>query len=272
MLRTSLLVALLLLAGCVLVRRPAEPLAESTGNSNFIREQLIVHCDFDLPRQHRLLDEVTALRGDIASKLGLAASDEPIHVYLFEKPEAYNEFALKYFRHSQPRRAFFVETDTRLNVYAQWGDNVAEDLRHETAHGYLHATVRNVPLWLDEGLAEYFEVPRGRQGRNQPHLDLLAARLGTGEWSPDMARLEQLTSAADMTQQDYAEAWLWVHMLLESSPDRRVVLTEYLGELRRSGIPAPLSLRLRELEPNPHRSLAEHLQAIRPSSSIAQRP
>ncbi len=39
------------------------------------------------------------------------------------------------------RRAFFVETDTRLAVYAYWGDRIAEDLRHEVAHGYLHACV-----------------------------------------------------------------------------------------------------------------------------------
>ena len=53
------------------------------------------------------------------------------------------------------RRAFFVETDTQLSVYAQWGDRVAEDLRHEVTHGYLHAVVPNVPLWIDEGLAEF---------------------------------------------------------------------------------------------------------------------
>jgi hypothetical protein len=62
------------------------------------------------------------------------------------------------------RRAFFVETDTRLSVYAYWGDRVAEDLRHEVVHGYLHAVVPHLPLWLDEGLAEYFEVPRGLSG------------------------------------------------------------------------------------------------------------
>ena len=65
------------------------------------------------------------------------------------------------------RRAFFVETDTQLAVYAQWGDRVAEDLRHEVAHGYLHAIVPSIPLWLDEGLAEYFEVPRGQNGLNR---------------------------------------------------------------------------------------------------------
>jgi hypothetical protein len=119
--------------------------------------------------------------------------------------------------------------------------------------------VRNVPLWLDEGIAEYFEVPRGRGGYNVPHVDLLAARRGTGEWSPDLARLEQLRSASEMTQQDYAEAWMWVHLMLETTPERHAALKTYLSDLRRDGATAPLSIRLREVDSSPHRSLAEHV-------------
>ena len=251
------------LAGCAMPRKAAEPVAEASAATSFVREQLIFHSDFDLPRQHRLLDEVTALRVDISAKLGLPASDEPIHVYLFESAEAYGEFARKYFPKAAPRRAFFLETDTRLNVYAQWGDNVAEDLRHETTHGYLHAAVRNVPLWLDEGIAEYFEVPRGHAGRNAPHIELLMAKAANGEWSPDLARLEQIASAADMTQQDYAEAWLWVHLLSESTPERHQLLTTWLAELRRDGTVVQLSLRLRELDSAPHRTALEHLHKFR---------
>jgi len=260
--RAALLLLIVLATGCASSQRAPEPVVQSPGTTSFVREQLIFHSDFDLPRQHRLLDEVTALRADIASKLGIPASDEPIHVYLFESADTYGQFALKYFPTSAPRRAFFLETDTRLNVYAQWGDMVAEDLRHETTHGYLHAAVRNVPLWLDEGIAEYFEVPRGRGGRNNPHLDLLAAKQGNGEWSPDLARLETLVSAAQMTQQDYAEAWLWVHLLLESTDERRNLLRAYFADLRRDGATAPLSLRLREIDSSPHRSVVEHLERM----------
>lgn len=253
--------------GCALSPKAPEPVVPASGSTSFVREQLIFHSDFNLPRQHRLLDEVTALRGDIASHLGLPASDEPIHVYLFESAQSYGSFANKYFPRSAPRRAFFLETDTRLNVYAQWGDNVAEDLRHETTHGYLHAAVRGIPLWLDEGIAEYFEVPRSQQGRNKPHIDLLASRLDSGEWSADLAQLEQFQTASDMTQQDYAEAWLWVHWLLDSTPPRRTLLTSWLAELRRDGVCEPLSIRVRQLDSVPHRSVVEHLQELRSANT-----
>ena len=91
------------------------------------------------------------------------------------------------------RRAFFVESDTRLAVYAHWSDRVGEDLRHEVAHGYLHSMVPGLPLWLDEGLAEYFEVPRGNNGLNRPHLELLSDMMQYNGWQPNLERLAALT-------------------------------------------------------------------------------
>ena len=120
-------------------------------------DQLVVHSNFELPGQHRLLQELNAQRTDLSSKLALPISDEPVHVYLFADAERFGQFMQRRYPNFPQRRAFFVETDTKLAVYAHWGDRVAEDLRHEVAHGYLHAVVQNLPLWLDEGLAEYFE-------------------------------------------------------------------------------------------------------------------
>jgi len=48
-----------------------------------------------------------------------------------------------------------------------------------------------VPLWLDEGLAEYFELPPAYAGVNFQHLDYLRNTTG-GPFRPDLARLEQL--------------------------------------------------------------------------------
>jgi hypothetical protein len=82
------------------------------------------------------------------------------------------------------RRAFFVETDTTLSVFAAWQDRIAEDLRHETTHGYVHAVVPAVPLWLDEGIAEFFETPRTERGLHRGHAAHLAGRMLEGTWRP----------------------------------------------------------------------------------------
>ncbi len=138
-----------------------------------VRDQLVIHGDFPLAAHHRLFEELTSQRADLCRRLALPCSDEPIHVYLFESPERFEGFIKLHYPQFPDRRAFFVETDTKLSVYAQWGDRMAEDLRHEVTHGYLHSVVPNVPLWLDEGIAKFYEVPRGQRGLNRPLLDRL---------------------------------------------------------------------------------------------------
>ncbi len=227
-----------------------------------VREQLVLHGDFPLAAHHRLFEELVARRGDVCRRLDLPVSDEPIDVYLFETPDRFEAFMRLHHPEFPQRRAFFVKTDTQLKAYAQWGDRVAEDLRHEVTHCYLHAVVPNLPLWLDEGLAEYFEVARGRHGLNRDHLEHLARRLQSGNWKPDVARLEALDPTVDMIQEDYAESWAWVHFLLETGGEHRKLLCDYLGQLRREGSAQPLSLRLAGAVNRPADALAAHIRHL----------
>ena len=48
------------------------------------------------------------------------------------------------------------------------------DLRHECTHALLHAVLPAVPLWLDEGLAKYFEVQRASRAYGHPYLSSFA--------------------------------------------------------------------------------------------------
>jgi len=229
----------------------------------FVRDQLVLHSDFPLSEQHRLVEELALQRELLSEKLAISPTDEPIHIYLFADETSYYDFLNQRFPGFPARRAIFVETDVELSVYAHWGDHVAEDLRHEVAHGYLHAAVPNLPLWLDEGLAEYFEVGRGLGGVNRSHVDLLTAQANLANWKPDMMRLERLTSAAEMTQQDYAEAWAWVHYLLESGDDKEDLLLDYLADLRQGSAGATLSARLEKRLAGPQVAMAEHVELLR---------
>jgi hypothetical protein len=251
-------IALVSIVGC----RAMAPTVSLPARNNVVLEQLVVYTDFQLPKQHRLMGELTALRTDLSLRLDLPLSDEPIHVYLFETSEQFREFMQRNYPSFPSRRAFFVETDTRLAVYAFWGDRIAEDLRHETAHGYLHAIVPNLPLWLDEGLAEYFEVSRGHDGVNAPHVEELMLRFNQGGWRPDLARLERLESVADMTQFDYAESWAWVHFMLHTTKERRDVLFRYLTQLRERVPPTPISVTIRETGARVQESLVEHVMEL----------
>ena len=252
------LTAALLATGCAVSRE----LARLPADDQLIRDQLVIYSDFRLPTHHRLVDELVARRDDIVNRLGLPASDESIYVYLFDTPERYQAFMNRHYPGFPARRAFFVETDTRLTIYAYWGDRVAEDLRHEVTHGYLHTMVPQLPLWMDEGLAEYFEVPRGQRGLNRPHIELLLTALQQQQWAPNMTMLERLESPADMTQLHYAEAWAWMHLLLETTPERADLLREHLARRRMTGTAPPLSQTLHRIDPLYNSWLVQHLLAL----------
>ncbi len=249
---------LAILPGCLFRSRgPALPASNSV-----TRDQLVIFSDFDLPRRHRLINELVALRGDLAAKLRSPMSDEPIHIYLFESSNEYIEFTQTHYPEFADRRAFFVKTDTTLAVHAFWGERVAEDLRHEVAHGYLHSVVPNLPLWLDEGLAEYFEVPRGMRGVNRQHAELLMMKYDKDQWTPDLQRMEELTDATEMTQMEYAESWLWAHLLLESTVERHELLQQYVEKLKATGGGPPISQSLTQLETSTERTLIQHLKSM----------
>lgn len=259
---TVSLCALLALAGCAaapLVQRLTLPERFTAA-----RHQLLLHSDFPLPQHHRMLDELIAQRGELVRQLGVPASDEPIHLYLFESGDRFNSFMRLHHADFPNRRAFFIESDTRLSVYAQWGDRLAEDLRHEVTHAYLHAVVPGLPLWLDEGLAEYYEVPRTRRGLNQAHVERLADRIRRNAWQPDLKKLERLRDDRELDQDEYAESWAWVHFMLESRPETAELLRAHLAKLRAREQTAPLSATLETVVERPEQAVWEHIRALAP--------
>jgi hypothetical protein len=225
--------------------------------------QLHFHSDFELSKTNRNVRDLVAERDYIHRTIGLPAGDEVIEVHLFADGERYAQFLKRHFPTVPSRRAFFLETDSRLAVYAHWSDRMAEDLRHEVAHGYLHAVVPGIPLWLDEGLAEYFEVPAVQQGLNPPHLALLSDMMEHDGWQPDLGRLERLRDASQMDQRDYAESWAWVYAMLHSEPEQREVLTRYLAEIYSNGMAEPISRRLASHSEKPEKTLATYLANLK---------
>ncbi|MGD9857900.1 MAG: DUF1570 domain-containing protein, partial [Planctomycetaceae bacterium] len=171
-------------------------------------------------------------------------------VYLFSHENDYSAYMQRAYPNLPPRRAFFIGSPAELAVYAFWGDQVRIDLRHEYTHGLLHAGLKSVPLWLDEGIAEYFEVTGDDPKRiNVEHAQRLSTAVQNG-WRPDLRRLEGIEDVAEMHRLDYQESWAWVHFLLHESPDTRMLLLDYLQELRESAQPGSLAGRIKSELPN----------------------
>lgn len=270
-------------AGCASFQTPwlldGNPRADSRSP-----ERLVIHRDAALPAdetaEQPLLAELKSLGEVMQQRLDLPDSQQPIHVFLFATPESYRRFLHQRFPAFPDRRAFFVESDGQLLVGAAWSERIAEDLRHEVAHGYLHAAVGHVPLWLDEGLAEYFETPPEAEGFHRPHLTLLREEHRQGRWRPDLARLERLTAAEEMTQTYYAESWAWVHWCLHVDEEHRRLLQAALNANASAGVgesagstggspPTSFAARLSSLaadgDPSLESQLLRHLERLNAS-------
>jgi hypothetical protein len=69
-------------------------------------------------------------------------------------------------------------------------------------------------------------------------------------------------TVADMTQLDYAESWAWVHLLMETDPQRLALLRDYLAQLRRSGAAPSLIEGIQHSLPEPHDALARYVEFL----------
>ena len=257
--RLVVIASLLMFVGCTLPGTVEVALPE---HSILERDQLVIHSDFYIPSKHRLIDELTAKRRDITDQLKLPVSDEPINVFVFQTENQFRRFMEREYPDFPSRRAFFVKNDTMLKVFAYWGEKIGEDLRHEVAHGYMHSVVANIPLWLDEGLAEYYETPRGTHGLNESHVYLLNNAFRRKEWTPDLTALQELSSPAEMSQLHYAECWLWIHFLLESEAGDPKLLQDQLARLRMSAESEPLSKFIDQKIDNRDVELIAHLKKL----------
>jgi hypothetical protein len=257
-------VCLSLLWGC---RTAAPALVGLPKQHALENEHLLVRSDLKLPKDHPILRDLDGLRDEIANELNLPVQKQPVTVYLFADEIRYAQYLQTRYPLLPPRRAYFVGTSKELAVFTFWGDRIQEDLRHEYTHGVLHASLMDVPLWLDEGLAEYFEVTSQPKGLNRDYAMRLAGNLSQG-WKPDLDRLESLEEVDDMQKGDYMEAWAWVHFLLHHSDETRTVLVDYLHELRSSAKPGLLSKRLRDAIPTAEHRFAVHAASL--TSGIQQ--
>lgn len=244
---------------------PAAP-AQPTPPGKFSQRasQFLFLSDFELQADQPLFRELTELREQVVRELQLPTPTTLIQVYLFEDREHYERFMRSRYPDLPARRAFFVAQPTgvggadELMVYTFKGDFVRQDLRHELTHAMLHSVLKDVPLWLDEGLAEFYELPPEADGLNLKHLtDLRQIAYRT-----DLARLEKLGQVSQMNQSEYREAWAWVHLMLRGDPKGKAVLLGYLKLMRTTSSPGQLQPLLKPVYADPSKALADHLAGL----------
>ena len=140
----------------------------------------VCRADFPLQDIEPLLNELSQLQIDLVQALGISPAKEIIQVYLFHDRQTYDRYLKQHFPNVPFRRAVYIKDGGQGRVFAFRSPQFEIDLRHECTHALLHASLKNVPLWLDEGLAGYFELP----ANNVPSATRIwAAFVGTFGWA-----------------------------------------------------------------------------------------
>lgn len=111
-----------------------------------------------------------------------------------------------------------------LNLAESWRGN--QVLYHELAHFFLHNTLPDLPLWLDEGLAEFTSTfSRTRRGAEIGHPHQLHLQLLFEEPLIPLETLFEVTHDSPWyvdplrSPRFYAQAWALTHYLLLGDPD-----------------------------------------------------
>ena len=264
------LVMVVLLCGCQSTPKSTYstdlPSQHSVNSKHFV-----IHSNVKLDADNVLVQELEELRERLFSTLRLPEQRDPVNVYLFSDEASYRYYMNTTWQNLPPRRAYFVGTSRELAVYSFLSPQVQEDLRHEFSHGLLHASLKTVPLWLDEGLAEYFEVDPNIPGAVHAAHVLEWETAKQENWSPNLFRLEMLTDFRDMTQRDYAEAWGWVHYMLQTSDETTEVLLQYLASLETSNTPPRMLTSLEAAVPNYFNDVQAHVVLMQNSRTLAKK-
>jgi hypothetical protein len=263
----------LLPSGCLepLLRAPSAPAVIALpGRREFRQGQIVYHSDAEVATDHPLFAELANFPEHVCRTLELPATDRLIHVYLFRDRASYEAFFQREFKDLPSRRALFVmkrdglDRQVEPRIYAFWGERIHDDLRHELTHATLHGLLAEVPLWLDEGLAMYFETGIATRGRHARALDAIAAEMNQGRWRPDVHRLANLDDPRQLHLADYHEVWAWVHFLLHSDSAHRNLLLAHLQELRRGGEHSSLTsaMEAHASQNDPSSELLKHLRTL----------
>jgi len=186
-----------------------------------------------------LWDELNEVAQELEELLQVTPTTDPVSIVLFTDQQSYVSSLEASLPQVRLRKAIFVRTGDISRVYAYQSRTLIRDLRHEVTHAFLHQHLPFLPLWLDEGLAEYLEEARSlRYTSSRASMVRWKARIG---WKPELKSMEAIPSAEEMEPADYRDSWAWVCFLLNESPQTRDLLVTYVDTIHKGGDPGPFS-------------------------------
>lgn len=220
----------------------------------------LIRSEFPLRDVHSLVQDLGDLQQDIEETLRLECQPHAIQIHLFSSKRNYNEYLRVRIPEGMNRQALYVPGTDAGRVYAYKQRDLDTDVRHETTHALLHTALPYVPIWIDEGLAEYFEMPAPLREKGHPHAKELRDAIRFQRWRPNIKALESKRKLLDMDGKDYRDAWGIVHFLLHGPPEAQQALAIYFEQIQSGEAETPMSQLLRQHIPNVEQAIIDHLR------------
>ena len=226
-----------LIATCVLLA--AAP-AEATEWTRVETPNFIVYGETGERRVREVAEEFERFREALARVIPGAGTPAavPTVVVVFESRRSFEPYIPRY--NGKPIKLggyFFANNDMNIVALADGDrDSSLRTIFHEYVHVVTDNVSRGMPIWLNEGLAEYYSTfqvdESGRRalvGRLIPsHLQLLNDRRHMS--IAELLAVEASSASYNEGERQtlfYAQSWALVHMLVSGAPNRASLLAKY---------------------------------------------
>lgn len=194
-------------------------------------------------------------------------------VFLFSGEEGYKRYAGEAFGGGEPESTAGLYSGLVKQLLI-WNlpdrEQMFRTILHEGFHQYLDQIMPDPPVWLNEGMAEYFEmqeVESGKWQEGQAHRHNLAVleRDGLIPMAQFIRLDHQTFREPEHTSRNYAQGWAFVHYLRNSTRENKKFFDEIFETFcARGGRQAVIEEVFSEVDlAEMDRALKEHVAAVR---------
>lgn len=174
------------------------------------------------------------------------SSPVPTVVVVFSSDGAFDPYKPRFDGRRVNVAGFFQngEDVNYIAVNAALGSAVADVVLHEYTHSLIGNSFGVVPVWLNEGLAEFYGTVVGTKGDRaaiigtapRAHVDLLqqSTFIPLGQLMT-VDRSSPMYNEGSRRGMFYAESWALTHYLTLGNPARRAQFQIYLSAMRQNG-------------------------------------
>lgn len=261
------------LAGIVLLACVAAPARAAERPWRLIRGHAVTVVGQQSPRVLRAIAvEIEQFRATLAAAIRDARQPPamPTVVYAFDDRGAMEPFVPLYRGKPAALGGYCLcggTADANLIVanLASYAESSAI-IFHEYAHLLIRNAAHTIPVWLNEGLAEYYSTFRLTDGGRRAdigrpiehHVALLRGQMIPVPELLAVSESSALYNEGDRRSIFYAEAWALTHYLLTERPDGAAAVNKYVAAVARQtppdaafadafgATPAEMSLQLRQ--------------------------